>query len=63
VDGRGFGQQLVDRAGGRAAEDVKIERGLRPPHEGQTHHRVAEVVEFDHEEARLHRENQRRLSR
>ena len=56
-------EQFVNRTGGRTAEHVDVEFFPRPAHEGQTHHGIAEMVEFDNEEAGFHRANQRRLSR
>lgn len=52
-----------DRCDGWAAQDVNFMRVGGAAHEGQTHHGVAEVVEFDDEEARFHRENHRRFMR
>jgi len=36
---------------------------LRAAHKGQAHHGIAEMVQFDNEEAGFHRANQRRFSR
>jgi hypothetical protein len=62
VEVRRLGEKFVDRARGRTAEHMNVEFLPRAPHERQTHHGVAEVMEFDDEEAGFHRANQRRFS-
>ena len=60
---RRLGEKFVNRPRGRAAEDVDFELFAGAPHERQAQHRIAEVVEFDNEQAGFHRANQRRLSK
>ena len=60
---RGVGKQPVNFATGRAAEDMDFVTGCRPADKREAHHRISEVMKFNHKEAGLHRANQRRLSR
>ena len=63
VNARWRGQKLINLRGGRTAKDVDLEFLLRSADEGQAHHGIAEMVEFDNKQTRFHRENQRRFSR
>jgi hypothetical protein len=62
VNVRPLGEKMVNRARGGTAEHVNVEFFLCAPQQRQTHHRVAEVMEFDDKQAGFHRANQRRLS-
>ena len=57
VDFWKFGEESVNRGRGRSAEDMDFEFLLRTAHKGQTHHSIAEMMQFDDEQTRLHREN------
>ncbi len=50
----GIFEESVNLGGGGSTEDVEFEGGRRAANERERHHGVAEMVEFDDEQAGFH---------